>query len=53
MSINITNSKVEARMDKAIKHFPTSLRPSKSDFVARAINSYIDVLVKEKVIKSV
>ena len=51
--MNFTNSKVEARMNKAIQHFPQYLRPTKHDFIAKAINNYIDVLVREKVIKSV
>ena len=49
MSISISNSQLENRIDKAIKKLP--YKQSKVDFVATGIDAYIEALIKEKVIK--
>ena len=49
MSISISNSQLENRIDKAIKKLP--YKQSKVDFVATGIDAYIEALIKDKVIK--
>ena len=53
MSINFNDRNTEARMQKALSHFNSMVRPDKQKFVSEAINHYIDSLVKSKVIKKV
>ena len=50
MTISFTNGTTEARMKKALSKMPPSLRPDQKEFVDRGLNSYIDSLVKDKVI---
>tara|TARA_B100000700_G_C14365296_1_gene543364 strand:- start:19 stop:180 length:162 start_codon:yes stop_codon:yes gene_type:complete len=52
MTISINNGVLEARVNKAISKMPLTLRPSKQQFVEGAVNSYIDALVRDKVIPS-
>ena len=49
MSISFNNSKLENRIDRALKKLP--YKQSKVDLVETAVKSYIDALVKDKVIK--
>ena len=51
MSISISNSQLENRIDKAIKKLP--YKQSKVDFVATGIDAYIEALIKDKVLKKV
>ena len=53
MSINFNDRNTEARMQKALSHFNSMVRPDKQKFVSEAINHYIDSLIKSKVIKKV
>ena len=53
MTLQLNDSKTEARVAKAISKIPISLRPDKKQFLISALNSYIDGLVSEKVIPSV
>ncbi len=53
MTLQLNDSITEQRVAKAISKIPISLRPDKKQFLISAVNSYIDVLVKEKVIPSV
>ena len=48
MTISITNSLLENKIDKALKKLP--YKQSKVDFVVTGIDAYIAQLVKEKVI---
>ena len=49
MSINFNDRNTEARMQKALSHFNSMVRPDKQKFVSEAINHYIDSLIKSKV----
>ena len=42
---------VERKMKKAISKFPSTIRPTEKQFIAAAVNTYIDVLVKERIIR--
>lgn len=51
MSIQINNSSLEARVNKALSKMPSSVRPSsKVTFAEQLIDSAIDALIKDKVI---
>ncbi len=47
------DSKTEARVNKVLTKMPKTLITSSKQFVTTAVNSYIDNLIKEKVIPSV
>ena len=49
MGVSFSNSRLENRIDKALKQLP--YKQSKVDLVETAVKSYIDALVKDKVIK--
>jgi len=49
MSISFNNSKLENRIDRALKKLP--YKQSKVDFVATGVDAYIDALIKDRVIK--
>jgi hypothetical protein len=51
VSIQINNSNLEARVNKALSKMPSSVRPSsKVAFAEQLIGAAIDALVKDKVI---
>ena len=51
MSIQINNSSLEARINKALSKMPSSVRPSsKVAFAEQLIDSAIDALIKDKVV---
>ena len=39
---------VERKMKRAISKFPSTIRPTDKQFISQAVNTYIDVLVKER-----
>jgi len=53
MSIQFTNSQIEAKITKAIKGLSLTQAnpPSKQEFIINAVNHYFDELVKKKFIK--
>ena len=51
MTIQVQNSNLETKVNKVLTKLPTTLRPSKKEFLEQAINNYIDQLVKDKVVK--
>ena len=56
ITVNITNSQLEGRMNKAInklnKQLPTKQKTNKNKFVEASIDNYIDDLLKQKIINS-
>ena len=53
MTISFTHSQTETRMNRCIQKIPISVRPDKQDFLKNAINTYIDNLVRERVVSGV
>ena len=43
---------VERKMKKAISKFTSTIRPTDKKFISQAVNTYIDTLVKERIIRS-
>ena len=56
ITVSITNSQLEGRMNKAInklnKQLPTKQKTNKNKFVEASIDNYIDDLHKQKIINS-
>ena len=56
ITVSITNSQLEGRMNKAInklnKQLPTKQKINKNKFVEASIDNYIDDLLKQKIINS-
>ena len=56
ITVSITNSQLEGKMNKAInklnKQLPTKQKTSKNKFVEASIDNYIDDLLKQKIINS-
>ena len=56
ITVSITNSQLEGRMNKAInklnKQLPTKQKTNKNKFVEASIDNYIDDLLKQKIINS-
>ena len=56
ITVSITNSQLEGRMNKAInklnKQLPTKQKKNKNKFVEESIDNYIDDLLKQKIINS-
>ena len=56
ITVSITNSQLEGRMNKAInklnKQLPTKQKTNKNKFVEASIDNYIDDLLKKKIINS-
>tara|TARA_B100001248_G_C27102260_1_gene327541 strand:+ start:226 stop:408 length:183 start_codon:yes stop_codon:yes gene_type:complete len=56
ITVSITNSQLEGRMNKAInklnKQLPTKQKTNKNKFVEESIDNYIDDLLKQKIINS-
>ena len=56
ITVSITNSQLEGRMNKAInklnKQLPTKQKTNKNKFVEASIDYYIDDLLKQKIINS-
>ena len=56
ITVSITNSQLEGRMNKAInklnKQLPTKQKTNKNKFVEQSIDNYIDDLLKQKIINS-
>ena len=52
MSINVNDYEVEQKMKRAIRKFPSTIRPTEKQFIAAAVTNYIDTLVKERIIRS-
>ena len=42
---------VERKMKRAISKFPSTIRPTDKQFISQAVNTYIDTLVKERIIR--
>ena len=53
MSIHVNDYEVERKMKRAISMFPSTIKPTEKQFIAKAVNSYIDTLVKERIIRSI
>ena len=51
MTIQVQNSTLEAKVNKVLAKLPTTFKRSNKAFVEQAIYSYIDQLVKDKVVK--
>ena len=49
--ISLNDFNIERKIDKAISKFPMSVKPTKQEFIKSAVTSYIDLLIKEKIIK--
>ena len=56
ITVSITNSQLEGRMNKAInklnKQLPAKQKTTKNNFVEASIDNYIDDLLKQKIINS-
>ena len=56
ITVSITNSQLEGRMNKAInklnKQLPTKQKTNKNKFVEASIDNYIDDLLNQKIINS-
>ena len=56
ITVSITNSQLEGRMNKAInklkKQLPAKQKTNKNKFVEASIDNYIDDLLKQKIINS-
>ena len=56
ITVSITNSQLEGRMNKAInklnKQLPDKQKTNKNKFVEASIGNYIDDLLKQKIINS-
>ncbi len=56
ITVSITNSQLEGRMNKAInklnKQLPNKQKTNKNKFVEESIDNYIDDLLKQKIINS-
>ena len=56
ITVSITNSQLEGRMNKAInklnKQLPPKQKTNKNKFVEQSIDNYIDDLLKQKIINS-
>ena len=56
ITVSITNSQLEGKMNKAInklnKQLPTKQKTNKNKFVEQSIDNYIDDLLKQKIINS-
>ena len=56
ITVSITNSQLEGRMNKAInklnKQLPDKQKTNKNKFVEESIDNYIDDLLKQKIINS-
>ena len=56
ITVSITNSQLEGRMNKAInklnKQLPTKQKTNKNKYVEASIDNYIDDLLKQKIINS-
>ena len=56
ITVSITNSQLEVRMNKAInklnKQLPNKQKTNKNKFVEESIDNYIDDLLKQKIINS-
>ena len=56
ITVSITNSRLEGRMNKAInklnKQLPTKQKTNKNKFVEASIDNYIADLLKQKIINS-
>ena len=54
ITVSITNSQLEGRMNKAInklnKQLPNKQKTNKNKFVEESIDNYIDDLLKQKII---
>ena len=53
MSINVNDYEVEQKMKRAIRKFPSTIRPTEKQFISAAVNTYIQTLVKERIISSI
>ena len=43
MGINVNDYEAERKMKRAISKFPSTIRPTDKQFIAAAVNTYIDV----------
>ena len=53
MTVSFTHSQPETRMNRCMQRIPTAIRPDKQEFLKNAINSYIDELVRTRVVSNV
>ena len=53
MIFSFTHSQTETRINMCMHRIPTAIRPDKQDFFKNAINSYIDELVRTRVVSNV
>ena len=49
--IDSGDPKLDGKVNNAIAKFPTSIRPTKQQFLANAVTAYIETLVKERIIR--
>ncbi len=52
MSIQINDFEVERKVNRAIQKMKPVVRPTKQQFIANAVTTYIETLVKERIISS-
>ena len=52
MSLVISDYDTERKVKRAISQM-NNIRPTEKEFLSRAVNSYIDTLVKERIIRSI
>ena len=53
MTVSFTHSQTETRMNRCMQRIPTAIRPDKQEFLKNAINSFIDELVRTRVVCNV
>ena len=53
MTISFTHTQTETRMNRCMQRIPSAIRPDKNEFIKNAINSYVDELVKTRVVSNV
>ncbi len=54
MSVNFTDMRTETRMNRFIQRTPTAITPDQKELIKNnAINSYIDELVRTKVVSNI
>ena len=49
--LQVNDFGLERKVNNAIPKFPTSIRPTKQQFLANAVTAYIETLVKERIIR--
>ena len=50
--ISLNDYEVERKINHAISKFPSTLKPTKQQFLSNAVDTYIKLLRKERIIKN-